>query len=370
MKIKKIKINTTNNKYNLYIGQNLINEINDILNKEKINFKKCFLVIDSKIGKKNSDFVKSKFIKYEYVIYNYKANENNKSFKYVKEILFKLLQNNFSRNDCVISIGGGITGDLVGFACSIYKRGIKFINIPTTLLAQVDASIGGKTGINDKTYGKNLVGTFYQPNLVISDILFLNTLSKKEIICGYAEILKHSLISNKKNFYFLDKNFDKILSLKKPFIIKAISTSCIIKKAIVQRDEKEKNLRKILNLGHTFGHAYEATCGFKNKLNHGEGVILGIKTALKFSLQKKLINKKNYLIILNHIKKLNFRLNLKNFFKIKDINKLIYYMKNDKKNNSNKINLILLKDIGMPVSNNLYSQNDLKKFFKKELLNI
>ena len=124
-------------------------------------------------------------------------------------------------------------------------------------------------------------------------------------------------------------------------------------------------MRKILNLGHTFGHAYEATCGFKKKLNHGEGVILGIKTALKFSLQRKLINIKTYSKILNHVKNLNFGLNLRNFFKIKDINKLIYYMKNDKKNNSKMINLILLKDIGNPILDNLYSESDLKKFLKE-----
>ena len=370
MKIKKIKINTKDSKYNIYIGKNIINNIPNILKKEKIYFKKCFLVIDSNIGKKNSNFVKSKFKKYDNIIYNYKSSEKNKSFEYVNDILNKLLHNNFSRNDCVISIGGGITGDLVGFVSSIYKRGIKFINIPTTLLSQVDASVGGKTGINHKIYGKNLVGTFYQPNLVISDILFLNTLSKKEIICGYAEILKHSLISSRENFNFLNKNFDKILSLNEPFITKAIFESCIVKKKIVQRDVKEKNLRKILNLGHTFGHAYEATCGFKKKLNHGEGVILGIKTALKFSLQRKLINIKTYSKILNHVKNLNFGLNLRNFFKIKDINKLIYYMKNDKKNNSKMINLILLKDIGNPILDNLYSESDLKKFFKRELLNI
>ena len=368
--MKKIKINTKSNKYNLYIGKNIINKVTNILKREKIYFNKCFLVIDKNIGRKNSNLIKSKFKKYDNIIYLYKASEKNKSFEYVKDILEKLLLNNFSRNDCVVSVGGGITGDLVGFVSSIYKRGIKFINIPTTLLSQVDASVGGKTGINHKIYGKNLVGTFYQPNLVISDILFLNTLSKKEIICGYAEILKHSLISNRKNFNFLDKNFDKILSLKDPFITKAIFESCVIKKKIIQKDEKEKDLRKILNLGHTFGHAYEATCGFKKKLNHGEGVILGIKTALKFSIQKKLINKKTYSIILKHIKKLNFGLNLRNFFKIKDINKLIYYMRNDKKNKSKMINLILLKNIGDPVLNNLYSENDLKQFFKKELLNI
>ena len=132
-------------------------------------------------------------------------------------------------------MGGGITGDVSGFAASIFKRGIKFINIPTTLLAQVDSSIGGKTGINSKE-GKNLVGSFYQPNLVLSDSNFLKTLPKREIVCGYAEILKHSIISNKKFFLFLNKNALKILKLKSPFIERSIYQSCLIKKNIVQKD--------------------------------------------------------------------------------------------------------------------------------------
>ena len=141
-----------------------------------------------------------------------------------------MLINNFSRNDCIVALGGGITGDLAGFVASIYKRGMKFINIPTTLLAQVDASIGGKTGINEKKFGKNLIGTFFQPNLVLSDTKFLKTLNKKNLICGYAEILKHSLIKNKSNFNYLDANYDKILSLRNPFLMKAILESCKIKK--------------------------------------------------------------------------------------------------------------------------------------------
>ena len=133
-------------------------------------------------------------------------------------IIFYLfyLSKNFNRNDCVISIGGGITGDVSGFAASIFKRGLKFINIPTTLLSQVDSSIGGKTGINSK-YGKNLIGAFYQPSLVISDIVFLKSLPKREIICGYGEILKHAIIADKKFFSFLDINGSQILNLKSPF---------------------------------------------------------------------------------------------------------------------------------------------------------
>ena len=150
-----------------------------------------------------------------------------------------MLKNNFSREDCLISVGGGITGDISGYAASLFKRGLKFINIPTTLLAQVDSSIGGKTGVNTK-HGKNLIGSFYQPQLVISDIDFLSTLPKREVICGYGEILKHSLISNKKLFKFLNKNFKNILACRKPYIVKAIFESCKIKKRIVEEDESEK----------------------------------------------------------------------------------------------------------------------------------
>ena len=185
----------------------------------------------------------------------------------------------------------------------MYKRqGIKFINIPTTLLAQVDSSIGGKTGINT-IYGKNLIGSFYQPNLVLADTLFLKTLPKREITCGYAEILKHSLISNKKFFLYLDKNVQNIFKLKSPFIEKAIFESCKIKRSIVQKDEKENNIRKILNFGHTFAHAYEASMTYSKKLNHGEAVILGIYSALKFSLESKLMNLSDFSMIIDHLNK-------------------------------------------------------------------
>ena len=150
-----------------------------------------------------------------------------------------MLNKNFSREDCLIAVGGGITGDVGGFAASLFKRGLKFINIPTTLLAQVDSSIGGKTGINTN-HGKNLIGSFYQPRLVISDLNFLNSLKKRELICGYGEILKHSLISNNNFFNFLNKNASNIIELRTFYIQKAIYESCVIKKKVVEKDEKEK----------------------------------------------------------------------------------------------------------------------------------
>ena len=366
MKLIKMKINTKTQKYSIVIGSNLILNISKIIKDNSLNFKKCLIIIDKNISNKIISQIKKSLNKKKIYIHFFKANEINKNISNVSKILDIMLNNNFSREDCLISVGGGITGDVSGFAASLFKRGLKFINIPTTLLSQVDSSIGGKTGVNTK-YGKNLIGSFYQPNLVISDIQFLKTLPNREIICGYGEILKHSLIANKNFYNFLDKNNKKILNLSSPFIEKTIYESCKIKKEIVEKDEKEKNFRKILNFGHTFAHAYEATLGYSKKLNHGEAVLLGIKTALKFSHKTKLIPQKEYLSIINHFKDSKLPSNLKYFFSLKHLNKILSFMLKDKKNNSGKINLVLLKKIGSPLINKVYSKNNLRSFLKTEL---
>ena len=208
----------------------------------------------------------------------------------------------------------------------------------------MDSSIGGKTGINSN-FGKNLIGTFAQPNLVISDTSFLNSLPNREIICGYAEILKHSLILNKKLFIYLNKNGNQILKLKSPCINQAIYKSCLIKKKIIEKDENEINVRKILNFGHTFGHAYEAAMNYSKKLNHGEAVLLGIVSASNFAYQNNYMDKKDYKKIINHFNKFNLPKNISNFFSKKDIKKILFFMQKDKKNQNEKINLILLKKI-------------------------
>src|SRR6056300_1592033 len=246
MKAIKLKINTKTQKYSIIIGSNLVSNISKILKENSINFKQCLLVIDKNISKYFISEIKKSLNKEKNLCSFFRANEVNKNFTSVNKILDILLTKNFSREDCVISIGGGITGDISGFAASLFKRGLKFINIPTTLLSQVDSSIGGKTGVNTQ-YGKNLIGSFYQPRLVISDTNFLKTLPKRELICGYGEVLKHSLISNKKFYDYLDKNVFNVLNLKSPYIEKAIFESCKIKRDIVQKDETEKEIRKILN---------------------------------------------------------------------------------------------------------------------------
>ena len=367
MNLFKLQINTINQSYPIIIGNNILSKFPFFLKKNSINFNQCLLVIDNNVPKILMNKIITSLRSKEITIFFFNANEKNKNQKSINKILSILLNKSFNRNDCLIAIGGGITGDVSGFAASIFKRGLKFVNIPTTLLSQVDSSIGGKTGINTKT-GKNLIGSFYQPNLVVSDILFLKTLPKREIICGYGEILKHALISNKKFFLFLDKNGEKILNLKSPFIEKTIYQSCFIKKKVVENDEKEIGLRKILNFGHTFAHAYEATLGYSKKLNHGEAVILGIKTAINFSLLNKILNINEFKIIENHLNKLNLPSDINKFFLIKNVRKILSFMKKDKKNNTKKINLVLIKKIGQTVHKLQFEEKKINSFFIKELI--
>ncbi len=364
----KLIVNTKSEKYPILIGSGLLQNFFKIIRQYSINSQKYLIIVDKNVPKKQLNIIKKKLKKQNVVFYFFKATEKNKNQNTINKVLEILLIKNFSRQDCLISVGGGITGDIGGFAASHFKRGLKFINVPTTLLAQVDSSIGGKTGINTK-HGKNLIGSFYQPKLVLSDIDFLKTLPKREIICGYGEILKHSLISKKKFFKFLSKNLKNILNLKSGLIEKTIYESCKIKRDFVEKDEREKDIRKFLNFGHTFGHAFEATLGFSKKLNHGEAVLLGMKIALNFSLKRKILSNQDYNIIIKHMSNTLLSQDIQNYFQNKNINKILSFMMKDKKNESNKINLVLLKKIGSPVIKKNFDKKYLKYFFQKQLIN-
>ena len=365
MRQSKLLIKTNNKNYSIFVGKNITNNISKILKAEKIKFNKCLIIVDKKVPKSSVYKIINKInCKFKKIIF-FNSSEKNKNINSVNKILDLLFKENFSRDDCLISIGGGITGDVVGFAASIFKRGIKFINFPTTLLSQVDSSVGGKTGVNNR-YGKNLIGSFNQPDLVLSEINFLKSLPKRELICGYAEILKHAIVADKKKFLFLEKNKNKILNLNSDVIQKTIIDSCTIKKKVIEKDEKEKNLRKVLNFGHTFAHSFEASLRYSKKLNHGEAVLMGIKCAVKFSKKINYIQENDAKRIINHIDSLNIK-KLNNFFNLKHLETIIKFIKIDKKNKSNKINLILLKKIGKPDINSNYNVNTVKKFLYNEL---
>ena len=365
MKNQEIKFKSLNHNYSIIIGNNTLNLLPKKIKAICPKTKKIALIIDSKIPNKFKKAIKTKLKNYDLLVMPFTANEKNKSFKKVNFYLDKILKKNFNRSDLIIGMGGGITGDVTGFIASIFKRGINFINVPTTLLAQVDSAVGGKTGVNSN-YGKNLIGSFYQPKLVISDTSFLNSLSKKEMICGYAEILKHSIIKDKVFFDWLKINTKKIFLRKSKELIYAIKKSCQIKIFFVNKDVNEKNLRMILNFGHTFAHAIEVKNNYSKKITHGEAVLSGMILASRLSLAKKVCN----IQIVNEIIKIynenNLSYTFKHYTKQNSINSLIPFLKNDKKNNDDKINFILLKRIGKTTLPNKYkiSLNNLKKISK------
>jgi len=367
MKTTKLKVKNLNSNYSIIIGKNILGEVSKQITTLCPNAKKVALIVDKNVPNKFKTKIKKYLKKYKIYTFEYSVNEKFKSFVNVNKLVERCLANNFNRNDVLISMGGGILGDFSAFAASVIKRGINFINIPTTLLAQVDSSIGGKTGVNSKL-GKNLIGTFYQPKVVISDVEILKSLPKRELICGYAEVLKHSLILKTNFFNWLENNSKQLLidrnlnSLKK-----AIIESCKIKIHFVNKDVYEKNIRMILNFGHTFAHAIEAQNNYSKKINHGEAVIMGMMMAAKLSYIKKLCDL-NTLTRLKYIYRANnLKHDIKKFINNDEYNKIIEYMSADKKNNDKKINLILLKKIGQTTQPNMYkiSNVELKKVFNK-----
>lgn len=211
--------------------------------------------------------------------------EASKSFAGLKDLCDWLLETGIERGDCVIALGGGVVGDLAGFAAAILRRGVDIVQIPTSLLAQVDSSIGGKTGIN-VGQGKNLVGAFHQPRLVITDIATLATLPERELQAGYAEIVKYGLIDRPGFFAWLEEAGASVIQGDQAARLKAVSECAAIKAGVVSRDERETGERALLNLGHTFGHALEGVCGYSGILNHGEAVAVGIVLAFEFSTRR------------------------------------------------------------------------------------
>lgn len=353
---KIISIKTTEKKYNIFIQKN---SIMTAINIEKKIGNKIFILIDSRVSYLIKKLKKNDKIK----VIKLKGGEKIKSIKNYSKISERLLKLKIDRSSTIIAIGGGTVGDLSGFIASTVLRGVKFILIPTTLLSQVDSSIGGKNGINT-TYGKNLIGNFFQPDKVIIDISVLSTLPKREIKSGYAEILKHSLIKNRKLFDWLSKNFEKVIELKEGYITKAIIESIKIKAIFVEKDEKENLIntssRAMLNFGHTFGHALEVMHNFGNKINHGEAISIGMSFAMKISKNLNHISNFEYSNFIQHLRNVKLPYYDKN---IKS-DKIFQIILNDKKNSNNKINLILLKQIG-----SAYFERGLNKEKIKNLLN-
>ena len=337
--MKKIKINTKSKNYPVLVGTDILNENNlyEFSNKE------ILLVIDSKIEdslKKEVQIILSK-ISSKYSEVTIEANEENKSNATLSVIYDELIEQGFSRDCILFALGGGIVCDMTGFAAATYLRGVEFVLIPSTLLSQVDASVGGKTAINHPK-GKNMIGAFHQPSKVLTDTKLLKSLEKVQIREGLAEIIKHALIKDEIFFRWLEENIDDLLEANEIKLLKAISKSIEIKADIVSKDETEQATRKWLNFGHTFGHAIEVYGNYKS-FSHGEAVALGMLMATNLSqkilnLKKKEIDKIKQLIYAILTEKL-----LKSEFQPND---LVELMSSDKKKKGDSLNFILLSSIG------------------------
>ena len=364
MKNTKFIVKTKSKSYPIYFGSNILNAAGKLIRKNLPDVNKICIVSDNKLPKLLLKRLIKSLKKYDLRIYKLSVNEKTKSLKVANKIIEQLLKDNFNRSDCIIALGGGVLGDLSAFISNLTKRGLKFVNIPTTLLAQADASIGGKTGINSNQ-GKNLIGTYYQPDFVLNDVSMLKSLPQREMTSGYGEILKHSLILDKKFFLWLSKNGKKIINKENNIHLKrAIIKSCKIKSEIINKDEMEKNLRMILNFGHTFAHGFEGAKNFSKKLNHGEAVLLGMMIASELSNKKKLLSFEELSLIKKHYISLKLPMNINKIFKRNEINKVIYFMKKDKKNIDEKINLILLNKIGKTTKpkRSTVNSDEIKKF--------
>ena len=335
--MKKIKVLKGKNSYNVLTTsfEHLLPEIS----KEKL-FENILYVIDENIFKEyGSRILKHTGLKNSSKnIFIIPSGEKSKSFEQYCSLMAYLSFNNFGRDSLIAAIGGGVVGDIAGFAASTYMRGIQLVHVPTTLLSMVDSSIGGKTGINFNKR-KNMIGTFYQPSFVLIDYSFLSTLAGSEMISGAGEIIKYAYLTDRQFYSTVLNSYSEILDCKYETLEKIIPVCIEIKANIVTEDEKESGIRKVLNLGHTFAHAYESYSNFKIK--HGNAVAAGIISSLYLSYSKGIINKTS----LDYFLKLPIKIDLP--FKGKtDIASLITPMYSDKKNKGGRMRFVLVKELG------------------------
>jgi 3-dehydroquinate synthase len=306
------------------------------------------IVTDSNVNKAHGDALRHA-LNNAHITIEIPAGETSKSFAMLEFVVDKLLEAKCERGDVLLAIGGGVVGDLAGFAASIMKRGMNFVQIPTSLLAQVDSSVGGKTGINTKR-GKNLVGAFMQPKAVFIDITMLKTLPPREFKAGYAEVVKYGLINDKAFFEWLETNHTAVFSMSengKAALIHAISTACQAKADIVSRDETEQGERALLNLGHTFGHALEADCQYNPaRIIHGEAVSIGMVLAFRFSSKLGLCDVSVANRVEAHLKTTGLPTKLRDIKGLGTPEELLSAMMQDKKVSRGQLNLILATGIG------------------------
>jgi len=332
--------------YDIIVGERLLSKAGEYI-LPHIKTKSVIIVSDETVARfylhRLTNALEEKQISSRSIIV--KPGEGTKSLDSFSELLETLLEQKPDRHTTLIALGGGVIGDLTGFAASVLLRGVNFIQIPTTLLSQVDSSVGGKTGINSR-YGKNLIGSFHQPLLVLADVTTLSTLPKRELLAGYAETVKYGFINDPGFFSWLEKNGAALLAGDTALMSEAIIKSCKAKAAIVAADEKEANIRALLNFGHTFGHALEAETGYGDTLLHGEAVAMGMIMAFKASVAMGICPQSELDRALAHYKATSLPASPGDIRKDWNIDHLMEHFTRDKKIADGKLTFILTRGIG------------------------
>ena len=334
--------------YRIHIGQNLLAKAGDLLAPHTGGARTIPVVTDETVAALHygtfAESLSAAGLNPHAIVLP--PGEQTKSFTHLERLIAQLLARNVERGSLIVALGGGVIGDLTGFAAGVLKRGIDFAQVPTTLLSQVDSSVGGKTAINTPE-GKNLVGVFHQPKIVIADTAVLKTLPRRELLGGYAEVAKYGLLGDAGFFGWLEKNAVDALAGQEHAIDHAVAHSCAMKADIVARDERETGDRALLNLGHTFGHALEAATGYSERLTHGEGVALGCALAFRLSSKLGLASEGDVLRVERHFRELGL------MTAIADIpgprpaaDTILAHMRHDKKAKAGRMTFILVRGIG------------------------
>ena len=361
--VETFQVNLTDRGYQILVGPNLLCNAAEHLS-PLIRHKPVIIITDSNVSRHHLEKLTNSLIDGDiaFSVITLPAGEGQKGFESLQNLITAILDKKPERSSTLIALGGGVIGDLTGFVASIILRGIDFIQVPTTLLSQVDSSVGGKTAIN-MSEGKNLVGSFYQPKAVIADVSLLSTLPNKEIISGFAEVIKYAVLGNKSFFEWLEINQKELLDLNTDLLIEAVSTSCKMKAQIVEEDEQEKGTRALLNLGHTFGHAIE------NKMNnsgsnilHGEAVGFGMCLSAQFSNKLDFCSGNDVEKIIKIIKDFGIPSNYSDLNTDLKANEIIDIFAKDKKRKDDKNTLILLNGIGKAFIQEEVKDTDINDF--------
>ncbi len=346
--------------YPIYIGQGLLSQ-SDYLTKH-INGKQVMIISNTTVAPLYLDKVQALLGDYTVAIVILPDGEEYKTLDTVNQIFTALLEARFDRSCTLIALGGGVVGDMTGYAAASYQRGVNFIQIPTTLLSQVDSSVGGKTGVNHML-GKNMIGAFHQPKCVVIDVDTLDTLDDQQYSAGLAEVIKYGLLGNADFFVYLQKNIDDLMERNKALIVKTVYQSCADKADIVAQDELESGKRALLNFGHTFGHAIENTLGYGVYL-HGEAVAVGMLMATKLSKLEGFINNEEVKQVEYLLQKANLPVAINSKIDYQDFTNA---MSVDKKAINNEVRLVLMRQLGQAFISDDYQPNNLEQIIKEFL---